>query len=124
GVSRFVLLSALFADREYPPVLLAAKRQAERALVASKMAYAIVRPSTFTLGSSSLVGAVGPTIERWGLAFLPATRPVSFVALVDVADALVAAALDAHPARVVDLGGPEAITMDEGARRVAAVLGK
>jgi uncharacterized protein YbjT (DUF2867 family) len=34
------------------------------------------------------------------------------------------AALDTHPARVVDLGGPEALTMTEGARRVAAVLGK
>ena len=124
GVGRFVLLSALFADRDYPPVLLGAKRRAEAAVVASKMTYAIVRPSTFVLGPSSLVGAVGPTIERWGIAVLPATRPVSFVALVDVADALVAAALDTHPARVVDLGGPEALTMDEGARRVAAVLGK
>jgi uncharacterized protein YbjT (DUF2867 family) len=124
GVGRFVLLSALFADRDYPPVLLAAKRHAETALAASKMPYAILRPSTFMLGPSSLVGAVGPTIERWGLAFVPATRPVSFVALVDVADALVAAALDTHPARVVDLGGPEALTMDEGAERVAAVLGK
>ena len=124
GVARFVLLSALFAPRDLGPVLLAAKRQAERALVASGMAYAIVRPSTFTLGASSLVGYVGPTIERWGLAFVPATKPISFVALGDVADALVAAALDTHPSRVVDLGGPEALTMDDGARRVAAVLGK
>jgi uncharacterized protein YbjT (DUF2867 family) len=124
GVGRFVLLSALFADRDYPPVLLAAKRHAENALIASKMAYAIVRPSTFMLGASSLVGAVGPSIERWGLAFVPATKSVSFVALIDVADALVAAALESDPALVVDLGGPEALTMDEGARRVAAVLGK
>src|SRR4051812_36491350 len=124
GVGRFVLLSALFADRDYPPVLLAAKRQAETALIASGMAYAVIRPSTFTLGSSSLVGYVGPTIERWGLAFVPATRPISFVALADVADALVAAALSTERALVADLGGPEALTMDEGAHRVAAVLGK
>jgi uncharacterized protein YbjT (DUF2867 family) len=124
GVGRFVLLSALFADRDYPPVLLAAKRKAESAVIASTMAYAIVRPSTFTVGASSLVGYVGPTIERWGLAILPRTRPISFVALVDVADAVVAAALDTSPARIVDLGGPEALTMTEGARRVAAVLGK
>jgi uncharacterized protein YbjT (DUF2867 family) len=124
GVGRFVLLSALFADRDYPPVLLAAKRQAERAVVESTMAYAIVRPSTFTVGASSLVGYVGPTIERWGIAVVPHTRPISFVALVDVADAVVAAALDTHPARVVELGGPEALTMTEGAHRVAAILGK
>jgi uncharacterized protein YbjT (DUF2867 family) len=123
-VGRFVLLSALFADRDYPPVLLGAKRKAEAAVIASTMTYAIVRPSTFTTGASSLVGSVGPSIERWGLAFVPRTQPISFVTLVDVADALVAAALDTDPARIVDLGGPEALTMTEGARRVAAILGK
>jgi NADH dehydrogenase len=124
GVRRFVLLSALFADRDYPPVLLGAKRRAEEALVASKLDHAIIRPSTFTAGASSLVGAVGPSIERWGIAFVPKTKPISFVALVDVADALVAAALDSHPARVVDLGGPEALTLAEGAQRLASVLKK
>src|SRR6185436_5498221 len=39
GVKRFVLLSALFAERELGPVLLTAKRHAEAALVASKLAY-------------------------------------------------------------------------------------
>jgi uncharacterized protein YbjT (DUF2867 family) len=124
GARRFVLLSALFADRDYPPVLLAAKRRAERAVIASGLAYAIIRPSTFTVGASSLVGYVGPTIERWGVAFVPDTRPISFVALADVADAVVAAALDTRSSRVVDLGGPEALTIAEGARRVAAALGK
>jgi uncharacterized protein YbjT (DUF2867 family) len=124
GVRRFVLLSALFADRDYPPVLLAAKRRAEGAVIASKMAYAIVRPSTFTVGASSLVGYVGPTIERWGIAVVPDTKPISFVALEDVSDAVTLAALDTHPGRIVDLGGSEAITMKQGARRVAALLGK
>jgi uncharacterized protein YbjT (DUF2867 family) len=124
GVKRFVLLSALFADRDYAPVLIAAKRQAERAVVASGLDYAIVRPSTFTVGASSLVGYCGPTIERWGVAVVPHTQPISFVALRDVADAVVAATVDTHPARVVDLGGPEALTMTEGAQRVAAILGK
>jgi len=124
GVRRFVLLSALFADRDYPPVLLGAKRHAERAVIESGLSYAIIRPSTFVVGASSLVGYVGPTIERWGVAFVPDTRPISFVATADVAAAVVAAALDTHPARIVDLGGPEALTIAEGARRVAAVLGK
>jgi uncharacterized protein YbjT (DUF2867 family) len=124
GVRRFVLLSALFADRDYPPVLLGAKRHAERAVIESGLPYAIIRPSTFITGASSLVGSVGPTIERWGVAFVPDTRPISFVALADVADAVVAAAIDPHPSRIVDLGGPEALTIAEGARRVAAVLGR
>jgi uncharacterized protein YbjT (DUF2867 family) len=123
---RFVLLSALWADRELPPVLLGAKRHAERALMKASMDYAILRPSTFTTGASSLVGAVGPSIERWGLAFVPRpdSKPISFITLSDVADAIVAAALDHRRSLVVDLGGPEAITMAEGARRLAAVLQK
>ena len=124
GVRRFVLLSALFADRDYPPVLLAAKREAEAALVASGLEHAIIRPSTFTIGASSLVGYAGPTIERWGVAAIPKTKPISFVALVDVADALVAGTVSREPALVVDLGGPEALTMKEGALRVAAALRK
>ncbi len=126
GVKRFVLLSALWADRELPPVLLAAKRYAEQALVESGMSYAILRPSTFTTGASSLVGAVGPSIERWGLAFIPRpdSQPISFITLADVAAAIVAAALDDRPSLVAELGGPEALTMAEGARRLGAVLNK
>ena len=125
-VKRFVLLSALWADRDYPPVLLAAKRHAETALLETKMAYAILRPSTFTTGASSLIGAVGPSIERWGLAFIPRpdSQPISFITLPDVAAAIVAAALDDRPSLIAELGGPEAITMAEGARRLAAVLDK
>jgi uncharacterized protein YbjT (DUF2867 family) len=126
GVKRFVLLSALWADRDLPPVLLAAKRHAERALMETDMTYAILRPSTFTTGASSLIGAVGPSIERWGMAFIPRpdSQPISFITLQDVADAIVAAALDDRPKLVAELGGPEAITMAEGARRLAAVLDK
>jgi uncharacterized protein YbjT (DUF2867 family) len=125
-VKRFVLLSALWADRDLPPVLLAAKRHAELALIETKMSHAILRPSTFTTGASSLIGAVGPSIERWGLAFIPRpdSQPISFITLADVADAIVAAALDDRPSLIVELGGPEAITMAEGARRLGAVLKK
>jgi uncharacterized protein YbjT (DUF2867 family) len=124
GARRFVLLSALWADRDLPPVLLGAKRHAERALMDSSMEHAILRPSTFTSGPSSLIGAVGPSIERWGLAFVPRpdSQPISFITISDVADAIVAAALDPRRDLVVDLGGPEAITLGEGARRLAAVL--
>ena len=64
GVRRFALLSALWADREYPVVLLQAKRYAEQALVASGIPHTIVRPSTFTGGASSLVGLVRSKYAR------------------------------------------------------------
>ena len=90
------------------------------------MSYVILRPSTFTVGASSLIGALGPSIERWRVAFVPRpdTKRISFITLSDVAEALVAAALDDGPSRAIDLGGGEAITMIEGAHRIGVTLGK
>ena len=127
GADRFVLLSVLWADRDLPPVIFRAKRQAEDALLASGLAYTILRPSTFVTGPNSLVGMMGPTIERWGVAFVPApdSRPISFIDAGDVSDAVVAAALhDGSQNRVYDLGGPERLTLAEGARRVGQALGR
>jgi NADH dehydrogenase len=127
NVGRFVLLSALWSEKSLEPFLFRAKLHAEQALMKSGMRYAILRPSTFVVGPSSLIGFVAPTIERWGLAFVPSpdSGPVSFIAEVDVARALVCAALDDDaPDRVVELGGPERLTFAEGSRRVARALGR
>src|SRR5262245_25434587 len=127
GAGHLVLLSVLWAERALPPVILRAKRQAEEALLASGLAYTILRPSTFVTGPNSLIGVVGPTVERWGLAFVPApdSRPISFIAAGDVADAVLAAALDGRGLnRVYELGGPERLTLAEGARRVGKARGK
>jgi uncharacterized protein YbjT (DUF2867 family) len=126
-VGHFVMLSALWADREPGPVLFRAKRRAEEMLIQSGLRYTILRPSMFVLGANSLVGSQGPLIERCGLALLPAPgdRPISFITLGDLSDALLAAARDQGAAnRVFEVGGPEALTLAEGARRIAAVLGK
>lgn len=127
GARRFVLLSALWSERSLAPVLFRAKRHAENALLESGLGYTIVKPSTFMVGPSSLIGALGPTIERWGVAFVPApdSGPVSFIAEADVARALVRAALDEDAGdRIVELGGPERLTFAEAARRVARAIGK
>jgi uncharacterized protein YbjT (DUF2867 family) len=127
GAKRFVLLSALWADRDLPPFLFRAKRHAEQALIASGLRYAILRPSTFVVGPSSLIGAVAPTIERWGFAVIPGpdSGPVSFIVEKDVAEALVTTAVDDDGTnRIVELGGPEDLTLGDSARRVAGVLGR
>lgn len=127
GVGHFVMLSALWADREPGPVLFRAKRRAEDLLVRSGLRYTILRPSMFVLGANSLVGSLGPLIERCGLALLPGPgdRPISFITLGDLSDALLAAARDRGAVnRVFEVGGPQALTLAEGARRIAAVLGK
>jgi NADH dehydrogenase len=127
GARRFVLLSALWSERPLAPVLFRAKRRAEQALIDSGLGYTILKPSTFMVGPSSLIGALAPTIERWGVAFIPApdSGPVSFIAEADVARALVRSAIDDDaPNRIVELGGPERLTFAEGARRIARALGK
>jgi uncharacterized protein YbjT (DUF2867 family) len=127
GADHFVLVSVLWADRDLPPVIFRAKRQAEEALLGSGLTYTILRPATFVTGPNSLIGVVGPTVERWGVAVVPApdSRPISFIAAGDVADAVLAAALDGRGRnRVYDLGGPERLTLAEGARRVGKALRK
>jgi uncharacterized protein YbjT (DUF2867 family) len=127
GARRFVLLSALWSERPLAPVLFRAKRHAEQVLVESGLGYTILKPSTFMVGPSSLIGAVGPTIERWGVAFVPApdSGPVSFIAEADVARALVRSAVEEDaPDRIVELGGPERLTFAEASRRVARAIGR
>lgn len=127
GARRCVLLSALWSERSLAPVLLRAKRHAEQVLIESGLAYTILKPSTFMVGPSSLVGALAPTIERFGIAFVPApdSGPVSFIAEADVARALVRAALDeSAPNRAIELGGPERLTFTQAAHRVGRALGK
>jgi uncharacterized protein YbjT (DUF2867 family) len=127
GVQRFVLLSALWADRDPGPVIFRVKRRAEDHLLASGLDYVILRPAAFASGPSSLIGIVGPTVERWGLALVPRpdSKPISFIGLDDLADALVNAGLEPDRSnRILDLGGTEAITMAQGAERIASRLGK
>jgi uncharacterized protein YbjT (DUF2867 family) len=126
-VEHLVMLSVLWSDRDPGPVIFRAKRQAEDFLIQSGLRYTILRPSMFAVGPNSLVGGLGPMIERYGVAVVPApdSKPISVVTVADLADALVAAAVDQGPgSRVYELGGAEAITLGEGARRIAAALGR
>ncbi len=127
GVGRFVLLSALWSDRDPGPVIFRVKRRAEDHLLASGLEHAILRPATFASGPSSLIGIVGPTVERWGIALVPRpdSKPISFIDLDDLAEALVNAALEPRLAnRILELGGSEAITLGQGADRIARRLGR
>ena len=113
GVGRFVWLSAHFADRDYPPIRLAAKRHAENAYRLEDG----IRDRAYLPDVHARCGQPrrrGRTVDRTlgpRRSFPRQNRCRS--SCVDAADAL-AAALDTDPARVVDLGGPDALTMDEG----------
>jgi uncharacterized protein YbjT (DUF2867 family) len=148
GVSRFVFLSTtVFPDDDRIPAQ-QQKRFVERVLETSGLEYAVLRPAAFmeawlALPGSSLPvrGEVAPTVARdfwFTRAFRKATGHlaedrgmlmvsgsadvrVSFIAVRDVAALLVAATT--HPAardRVLEVGGPEALSW----REVAAIYGR
>lgn len=124
---RFVLLSAHWSDRDPGPVIFRVKRQAEDHLLASGLEHTILRPTAFASGPNSLIGILGPTIERWGLAVIPGpdSGPISVIDLDDLADVLVGAALEPRwRNRILELGGAEAITLAEAAERIAHRLGR
>jgi uncharacterized protein YbjT (DUF2867 family) len=148
GVRRFVFLSTtVFPDDDAIPAQ-RHKRAIERVLQTSAIEHAIVRPAAFmeswlALPGSSLPlrGEVAPTIAR-GFWFTRAFRKatghlaegrglllvsgspdvrISFIAIRDVAALLVAATT--HPAardRILEVGGPEALSW----REVAAIYGR
>jgi uncharacterized protein YbjT (DUF2867 family) len=127
NAEHFVLMSALWADRDPGPVIFRVKHEAEEALRDSGLRYTILRPPIFVLGPSSLIGMLGPTIERFGLALLPGdgSKQVSPITPEDVADAFVQAALrDGGKSAAIDLAGAESSTLREWAEYIGEVLGK
>ncbi|MBI2059583.1 MAG: SDR family oxidoreductase [Nitrospirae bacterium] len=126
GVQHFVLMSLLWADRDYAPVILPAKREAEKALREIGLGYSILRPSTFMTGPNSLVGMLGPPIERWGLVVIPApdSGPISFISTADLAEAIVKIAGQPPRNRFYELGGSEGLTLRQGAAKIGSILNR
>ncbi len=127
-VQHFILISALWADRNLPPVIFRAKRRAEEILMQSGLPSTIIRPCTFVEGPSSLIGILGPTIERYGIAFIPFpdSKPISFITTRDLVDAIIRVALGPprSQSQILELGGAESPTLAEAATCIANVLQK
>jgi uncharacterized protein YbjT (DUF2867 family) len=108
GVQHFVYTSfSANIDRSFP--LRNAKREVERHIVDSGMAYTILRPSCFMeLWLSPIVG-FDPT-NGTAMVFGSGDAPVSYISIGDVA-AFAVAALTAPGARnaILELGGPRAV---------------
>lgn len=152
GVRRFVFLSTtIFPDDERIPAQ-QHKRFVERVLASSGLEYAVLRPAAFmeawlAMPGSSLPvrGEVAPTVARdfWftrafrkatghltegrGLLLVSGTPDVrlSFIAVRDVAALLVAATT--HPAardRMLEVGGPEALSWRDVAAIYSRILGR
>lgn len=119
GVERFVFVSF----RENPKIqfpLSAAKRDVERALRASGMAYTILQASYFMevwLTPALGFDASNGKVRMYG----DGSRPISWISYRDVARAAAAVVTDASAHnRVVELGGPQALSPREVVRMFEA----
>jgi NADH dehydrogenase len=129
GVGRFVLASALGLDERSKDAVpyYTAKWEMERAVRSSSLDYVILRPS-FVFGAD---GGVLPTFVRLAR-YAPVTpiagsgdRRLQPIWVEDAGEAF-ARAVDGPDAagKVLELGGPEALTWDEFWSRLKRVLGK
>jgi NADH dehydrogenase len=118
--AKVVLVSVVGASPDHPMELHRMKWAAEQRLRAGSGRWTIVRASAYVemwrdmLGQTAR-GGKGP------LVFGSGTNPVNFVAVDDVAAAVVRAATDTElDGHVVEVGGPEDLTLDELAREVSS----
>ena len=123
GVRRFVLVSIVGAAADSPVPLFRAKYQAEEALRASPLAWTIVRSSAFMETWLELVG--DPLVEKGSTRIFGSGRnPINFVAVQDVATAVVSAALEEkRDNRTITVSGPENLTFDQFADTIRARTG-
>lgn len=119
GARRFVLLSLIGADPASPNELLASKGRAEQHVTSTGLGFEAV-----IFRCAPIWESLGPLIERLGRgrgAGIPGRgdQRLNPISLSDVVSAIVAAdSREAEIRGVWDLGGPEALTMNDVAARV------
>lgn len=123
NVRRFVYVS-FTGNMEVPSPLRDAKRDVERHLAASGLTYTILRPSVFMESWISPAAGFDWAAGRAQL-LGDGNRPVSWVSVLDVARFAVdcVGAQAAHD-RVIELGGPEAMTATEVVRTFEVMAGR
>jgi NADH dehydrogenase len=111
GVEHFVLLSVCQAAPDHPIELFRMKHCAEVELMASGLAWTIIRPTAYMETWIELVGA--PLLESGKTRiFGHGENPINFVSASDVARYVELAVADpAMQGEAVDVGGPENKTM-------------
>lgn len=123
GVDHVVLVSTLGAAPDHPMSLCRMKFAAERALLASPLAWTIVRPSAYLETWADVVGGKlasgGPA-----MVFGPGTNPINFVSAADVAAVVALTIADpGQRGQLIEVGGPDNVTLTEFARRLVAAAG-
>jgi uncharacterized protein YbjT (DUF2867 family) len=116
GVKHFILVSFPPMPLDFP--LQDAKRQAEASLCASGLGYTILRPSFFLEIWFSAAMGFDPAAARRARLFGDGLSPHSWVSLLDVRDAVLAAMHNPLAlGRVLPVGGPEHLSQEAIVRR-------
>lgn len=115
GIRRLVHISAIGVDRAQPSEFSETKFNGDKALMASRTDWAILRPSVVlgapVYGASALIRGLAALPWR---PTMPDTAPVQPVQLDDLVETVVACLAPEAPARVVlELAGPDVLSFDE-----------
>jgi uncharacterized protein YbjT (DUF2867 family) len=120
----FILLSIQGAAPDHPMELFRMKYLAEEELKASGLTWTIIRPTAYMETWGALVGEPLLKSGRTRI-FGRGNNPINFVSAKDVARFVELAVLDpAMRGEVVEVGGPEDLSMEQVAQTFEAVTGK
>ena len=116
GTGHMILISVRDASPEHPMALMRMKYAAEQELIASGLAWTIIRPSAFMETWCEVLGR--PLLKKGKtMVFGRGANPINWVSAWDVARFVdLAAASPALRGRVIEVGGPENLTMTEFVR--------
>lgn len=120
----FILVSVQGASPDHPMELFRMKYLAEQELRASSLAWTIIRPTAYMETWATLIGE--PLLKTGKTRiFGRGNNPINFVSVYDVARFVELAAVDpAMRDEVVEVGGPENLSMTQFAHTFETVTGK
>jgi len=124
GVAQFVLLSVAQATADHPMALFRAKSAAERAVRASGVGWTMIRPTAYLETWLGLIG--GPLVAKGKtLVFGRGRNPINFVSALDVAHFVDLAIADpSFRGKVVEVPGPENLTLDQLVKIIQTACGR
>jgi len=124
GVEQLVLLSVAQASADHPMALFRAKFAAEQAVRASGVGWTMIRPAAYLETWLGLIG--GPLVANGKtLVFGRGGNPINFVSALDVARFVDLAIADpSFRGKVVEVPGPENLTLDQLVEITGAASGR
>ncbi len=124
AAEHFILVSIQGAAQDHPMELFRMKYLAEEELKASGLAWTIIRPTAFMETWGALIGE--PLLKTGKTRiFGRGNNPINFVSVYDVARFVELAVVDsAMRGKVVEVGGPENLSMRQLAQTFETVTGK